>query len=82
MTYVAYIEYYREWDEKMTAANLFITANTLTEAVNKLSSYYGEEYLERIDIKSFSPDDFIIFKDENTELFNAVKSAIEPDIIW
>ena len=82
MTYVAYIERYEEWDQKMVAGNLFITANTLTEAIRKLSDYYGEEYLERVDIKSFSPDDFLIFKDENTELFDMVKSALEPDIVW
>lgn len=82
MIYVAYTEHYQEWDNKMSAENLFVTADTLTEAVQKLSNYYGEECLERIDIKSFSPDDFLIFKDEDTELFDMVKSKLEPDIIW
>ena len=82
MIYVAYIERYEEWDQKMVTANLFVTANTLAEAIHKLSDYYGEEYLERVDIKSFSPDDFLVFKDEDTELFDMVKSKLEPDIIW
>ena len=82
MIYQIYTEHYQEWDNKMTTANLFIVANTLTEAVQKLSDYYGEECLERIDIKSFSPDDFLIFNNENAELFDMVKSALEPDIIW
>ena len=82
MIYVATVEHYEEWDEKMVKSSMFVCADTMVEAVQQVSDYYGEKCLEFIEARPFSPDNFLIFDEKSTDLFTTVKDTLEREVVW
>ena len=82
MIYEVKVEHYEEWDEKMVKSYMFVCADTIVEVAQQVSDYYGEKCLESIEVRPFSPDNFLIFNEEDEELFSIVKHHLEEDIVW
>lgn len=85
MLFTASIDAYDDLENKEKEFKMFICANSISEATQMISSYYGENNLIYLSIAPFSPDDMLIFSSTDTEqadLFHAVKEKLEPDIIW
>ena len=61
---------------------LFIVCDTFDEAVSHITDYYGEEYINSINIKCISPDSMIIFDEKNEQLYEEVANLIEDNVIW
>ena len=85
MLFTASVDVYNDLENKEEGYKMFICANSISEATQMISSYYGENNLIYLSIAPFSPDDMLIFSSTDTEqadLFYAVKEKLEPDIIW
>ena len=82
MIYVATVEHYEEWDEKMVKSSMFVFADTIVEAVQQVSDYYGEKCLESIEVRPFSPENFLIFDEKSTDLFTTVRDTLEREVVW
>lgn len=82
MIFTAGVNFYEEIDEVELRNKLFICANNFSEAIEKITSYYGEDNIDSISIFAFSPDDFLSFSEENYELFYDVQNALEKNVVW
>ena len=82
MIYEVKVEHYEEWDEKMVKSSMFVCADTIVEVAQQVSDYYGEECLESIEVRPFSPDNFLIFDEQNKELFTTVRDTLEREVVW
>lgn len=85
MLFTASVDAYDDLENKEKGFKMFICANSISEATQMISSYYGENNLSYLSIAPFSPDDMLIFSltdVEQADLFHAVQEKLEPDIIW
>lgn len=82
MIFEATIKHYEEWDEKVVSSYMFVCADTMVEAVQQISNHYGEDTLEFIEVRPFSPDKFLAFTEEDAELFHTVRRHLESDVCW
>ncbi len=82
MIYEVKIEHYEEWDEKMVKSSAFVYADTIVEAVQQVSDYYGEKCLESIEARPFSPDNFLVFDEKSADLFTTVRDTLEREVVW
>lgn len=82
MIFEVKVEYHEEWDEKIESSSIFVCADSVIKAVQQVSNYYGENILESIDVRPFSPDNFLIFTEEDEELFRIVKHHLEENVVW
>ena len=82
MIYEATVEHYEEWDEEMVKSFMFVCADTIAEATQQVSNYYGEKCLESIEVRPFSPDNFLVFDEKNIELFTTVRRTLEKEVVW
>ena len=82
MIYTVKVEHYEEWDDAVVHASMFVCADTIAEAVQQVSDYYGEKCVESIEARPFSPDNFLIFTEKDKELFHTVTRHLEEDIVW
>ena len=82
MIYVATVEHYRDWEEKKVTSFMFVCADSTVKAVEQISNYYGEEYLEDITISPFSPDNFIFLDEEYDELFHDFALHAGDNVCW
>lgn len=82
MIYEVKVEHYEEWDEKMVKSSMFVSADTIVEVAQQVSNYYGEKCLESIEVRPFSPDNFLVFDEKNIDLFTTVRDTLERDMVW
>lgn len=82
MTYIATVTYYNDVVEKELTVNHFIVGDSYANAVNKLINYYGEEDTESIYVEPFSPDDFLAFDKDFTDVFDAVRTKVGERVLW
>ena len=82
MIYEVKVEHYEEWDEKMVESFMFVCADTIVEAVQQVSDFYGEKRLEFVAARPFSPDNFLIFDEKNADLFTTVRGTLKREIVW
>lgn len=82
MILIVKVEHYEEWDEKVKPSFMFVCADSIVEAVQQVSDCYGGNNLESVDVRPFSPDNFLVFNEEDEELFGIVKHHLEENIIW
>lgn len=82
MIFTVRVEHYQEWNNSNATNSLFVCANTFEEVAEKISSYYGEDCLNSMNISCFSPDDFLIFDEEHTEEFCDIKNKLGEKIVW
>ena len=82
MIFEVKVEHYEEWDQKIKPSFMFVCADSIVEAVQQVSDYYGEKTLESVDVRPFSPDNFLVFNEEDEELFGTVNHHLAEDIIW
>jgi len=83
MIFVYEVECYNEFLESGTIFERgFISANDYTAALERIIYHYGEESIESVSFKIFSPDTLLIFGDESKELFDKVCEELSKDICW
>ena len=82
MMYEVLIERYHEYNEAMVTNHMFVCANTIKEAVGKVTDYFGEEYVESLSISDFSPDDFLVVDGKDYDLFTRFRDCVAEDIVW
>lgn len=82
MMYIAKITVYDPDDNDMRKEQLFISGHDYSDVTDKLINYYGENELEDMFISLFSPDDFIVFDEEDKHLFEIVKDKLEKKVVW
>lgn len=64
---------------------LFLCADSYSDAIEKLTEFYGENEMTYVSLEPFLPDDFLEFdKDtlEELELFTEIKRTIGEKVIW
>ena len=82
MIFVVELDWYNEDTLGIEPNKLFVFAKTFAEVVERLSEYYGEDEIDRIEIKPFSPDNFLAFSEIDTELFYRVRDQLGEKVIW
>lgn len=83
MVYKAKVEIYKDFDDEKIAENyMFIYAEDYKGALETITDFYGEDLIKAIHLTIFSPDDFIIFGEENKKLFKTVDKTLSKDILW
>lgn len=82
MIFEVTVKHYEEWDDKIVDSYMFVCADTMVEAVQQISSYYGENTLEFIEVRPFSPGKLLAFTEEDAELFHTVRRHLESDVCW
>lgn len=82
MIFTAGVNFYESADEVDLKDKLFVCANNFSEAIEKITRYYGENNVDSISIFAFSPFDFLYFSEENHELFNEVQNVLAKDVVW
>ena len=80
MFFVAKIDYYEEDSIKHVAT--FVYEDSLSNAVESIAHYFGEGAIEKITIEPFSPDNLLVFYDNDLPIFFEAKEALAKDIIW
>lgn len=79
---VRYIEEYNVMGEPEVAW-LFVAADTMREAVSKISDYFGEDCVDKISIEPISPNEMLLFENaEGLEIFNKAASYLEENTLW
>ena len=82
MIYVATVQHYEEWDDKMKTSYMFVCADSTVKAVQQISDYYGENCLEDITLSPFSPDNFLFVGEEFDELFHDFALHAGDNVVW
>lgn len=80
MTFAVKVEHYISEEAKVEKSSLFVMAKDMHDVINKMNNYF--ESIESISIEYFSPDDFILFDEEDKHLFEIVKYKLEKKVIW
>lgn len=83
MFFTADVRYYNEVTEKDDLHHLFVCAESLVEATEQITGWYGEKCIESINITIFSPYDMLIFESNEDEmLYFNVKDSLGERVIW
>ena len=84
MIYKATVKHYEEWDDKEITSFMFVCADSIVQAVQQISDYYGENCLEDIMLTPFSPDNFLIINDcDNGDLlFHDFALRANESVCW
>lgn len=82
MFYQANITHYDEENGEEYIDKLLICGDTFQSVVKKITDYYGEDQLGVLDIAILGPDDFLVFDEEDTPLYNRVVEQMAKKVIW
>lgn len=84
MFFTADVSFFNEVkEEKLDVNHLFVCAENLVEATEQITGWYGEEFIESIDIAIFSPYDMLVFESDGDEmLYFNVKDSLGEKVIW
>ena len=89
MTFIAHVTYWAEFinDCKGGYRNVscFLVADNLRDATTYICDYYGEQYIEKLTLETFSPDQMLEFDDANVEeaaTFNEIITQLNPKVVW
>ena len=82
MIFTASVSYYNDDTSNIDTDNLFVCADTLKDVAEKISEYYGEDQIDSLGIGPFSPDNMLVFDEEDESLFYDIKDQLGEKIIW
>lgn len=82
MVFCFYVEFYDEFENRNKEVRGFIVGENFSETLNTLVKYYGEDAIEKVELEIFGPDAFLVFEEEDTDIFNTVKEHLKEKIIW
>lgn len=83
MFFTADVSFFNESKEEVDANHLFVCAENLVEATERITGWYGEECIDSINIAVFSPYDMLIFESDRDEmLYFNVKDSLGEKVIW
>lgn len=83
MLFTADVRFFNEINEKEDLSHLFVCAESLVEAIEQITGWYGEEYIDSINITGFSPYNMLIFESDRDEmLYFNVKDSLGEKVIW
>lgn len=82
MMFTATVNYYNDDTMNVETEHLFVCADTFKDVTEKVSEFYGEDQIDSLEIASFSPDDMLIFNEEDEDLFYDVRDQLAEQIVW
>ena len=82
MIFIATVNYYNDDTMNVEPEHLFVCADTLKDVTEKISEFYGEDQIDSLEIAPFSPDDMLIFGEEEEDLFYEVKNTLGEKVVW
>lgn len=83
MLFAADVRFYNDFNGKEDLQHLFVCAEKFTDAIEKISGWYGEEAIESIDITAFSPYDMLVYEtDEDETLYYETKDSLGEKVLW
>ena len=82
MTYIAKVIWYNDFNVSEETVNLFITGDSYKDIADKLSAHFGEEDIISMEIEPFAPDDFLVFDEDITDIFDAIRARVGERVIW
>ena len=82
MIFTATVNYYNDDTMNVEPEYLFVCADTLKDVTEKISEFYGEDQIDSLEIAPFSPDDMLIFREEEEDLFYEVKDTLGEKVVW
>lgn len=80
MIFAVKVEHYIPEETEIEKCGLFVTAKDMHDVINKINAYFGKDNIESISMEYFSPDNFLLFSDE--ELYDLVKNKLAKEVIW
>lgn len=80
--YKAKVTFFEELEDKTKTHRLFVSGENYQDALEQITNYYSEDTIESFSLAPFSPDNFIIFEQEQKELFKQVAKTLSDKIIW
>ena len=89
MTFIAHVSYWAEFLNDCKGGyrdvSCFLVAENLCEATNYICDYYGDEFIEKLTLEAFGPDQMLEFDDANVEeyaTFNEIITQLTPKVVW
>ena len=85
MMYTVKVKFYAEYSDKkdkMETNFCFVSADDMYVVMHKMEEYFGKDCIEEITIADFSPDDFLVFESDISDMFYDVKSTLGAKVIW
>lgn len=84
MIYTFKVKYFEEDTNKVLQRNGFLFADKYKEAIDTLTSYYGEYNTEEVTLGCFAPDNILAFGNEGKELelFCETRNIIGEQVVW
>lgn len=82
MMFTATVNYYNDDTMNVETEHLFVCADTFKGVTEKVSEFYGEDQIDSLEIAPFSPDDMLIFNEEDEDLFYDVRDQLAEQIVW
>ena len=84
MIFTGKVKFYISAFDKESTESFFISARNYSEAMGKITEVYGEEEgsVLSVTLSVFSPEDFIIFEENDEELFKQAIEATKKSVFW
>lgn len=82
MMFTATVNYYNDDTMNVETEHLFVCADILKDVTEKISEFYGEDQIDSLEIAPFSPDDMLIFREEDSSLFYEAKDVLGEEVVW
>ena len=89
MTFIAHVHYWAEFLNDCKGGyrdvHCILVASSMREAMEYICSYYGEEYVEKVTLEAFGPDQMLEFDEANVEefaTFNEIITQLTPKVVW
>lgn len=80
--YKVHIKFYDDYNSVVVKNYLFVAADGIKNTVEQLEAYYGVNNIEKVTIEPFSPDNMLIFEEDEKELFNIVSNTLSKKVVW
>ena len=82
MMYKAMVKYF-EKDECVEVKHyLIISGKDYLDAMEKIIDYYQDDNVESVSLSAIAPEDFIIFEENEKNLFTKVANSAEENAGW
>lgn len=89
MTFVVHVTYWAEYINDCKggykSVHCFLTAESLTDAMEYVCNYYGADCIEKVTLETFGPDQMLSFEVDNVEenaMFYEIYNQLKPKQIW
>ena len=82
MMYKAKVNYYEKDECTEVKHFLIISGKNYLDAMEKIVDYYQDDDIESVSLSAIAPEDFIIFEENEKDLFAKVTTSAEGNAGW